>query len=138
MGPKLTSLAKTWVIFAFLGTTILGCNNNPPTAKVMGTVKLEGKPMTSGRVLFLPIGGGKQAIGKIEEDGRFELTTFKSGDGALVGRHHAVVLKAKAASSDATFSFERTDGDNLTVESNKTNEFTIDLETDSWLRMSGP
>ena len=77
----------------------VGCSNQPEVAPVSGVVNLDGKPLPGGRIMFEPIALGKNkilgkaAIGQIQQDGSFVLTTYKEGDGALIGPHHPVVLE---------------------------------------------
>jgi len=69
-----------------------GCgSNHPETAKVKGTVLIDGAPLTKGTVQFYP-DEGQPARGEIQPDGSFELTTFKTkGDGAVLGEHTVTV-----------------------------------------------
>jgi hypothetical protein len=53
---------------------------------VTGRVFLGDEPLTFGTVTFQPA-SGQPALGQIEPDGRFELTTFSPSDGAMLGRH---------------------------------------------------
>ena len=100
-------LVNRWLV-CLLIMALGGCGaNHPPVAKVVGSVLFRGQPLAGGKVLFLPEGGGKQGIGSIQSDGSFELTTFKRGDGALVGWHHVVVLKATSSAEAKVGSFER-------------------------------
>lgn len=94
-----------------LGLAVLGgCNPGgakPPLGKVRGTVTNNGQPLTTGSVTFIPIQGkggdtGQIAIGEIESDGTFELTTFNTGDGALVGQHKAIVVASLPAANAPT------------------------------------
>jgi hypothetical protein len=70
----------------------VGCSRGPATAKVSGTVTLDGKPLAFGSVMFQGVAGGQPAAGNIQPDGTFELTTFNPGDGALVGSHRVRVV----------------------------------------------
>lgn len=65
------------------GTTAL------ETHAVKGKVLLAaGKPLTTGRVYFMPQDAhGQQAIGDIGPDGSFELATQKQGDGIAPGQY---------------------------------------------------
>jgi hypothetical protein len=68
----------------------------PPLAKVTGKVMYKGKPVTNGSVIFTPIAGkggetGQVATGQLEADGSFTLTTFNTGDGAIIGQHNVTV-----------------------------------------------
>jgi hypothetical protein len=70
---------------------ILGCGSKyPETAKVRGTITIEGKPVASGRVMFVP-DHGVPAIGEIQPDGSYQLTTFSPGDGAVLGKHRVTI-----------------------------------------------
>jgi hypothetical protein len=72
-----------------------GCGGSGPprvtTFKVDGQVLLSnGKPLTNGRVTFVPTitdGSALPASGEIGADGRFSLTTREPGDGAAVGEY---------------------------------------------------
>lgn len=74
---------------------VSGCSDTPHLAPVNGTVTLAGKPIGPGNILFIPAGSesprGKAASGSFEADGQFVLTTYESGDGALVGEHLVVI-----------------------------------------------
>ena len=71
---------------------VVGCGRSSPfpLASVAGTVTFDGKPVTGGSIRFIPsskdgIEAGKVAIGIIQSDGTFRLTSYKEGDGATVG-----------------------------------------------------
>ena len=74
--------------------TSSGCGpKRPPTATVGGRVTYLGKPVPEGRIMFYPDDGRRPAMGVINSDGSYRLTTFDSKDGALLGRHR-VTIKA--------------------------------------------
>jgi len=87
---------KTIAFVALLFVVASGCSNrNPTTHPVHGEVRFpDGKPPTKGNVEFelldqeMPI----TATGEISEDGTFVLGTFELDDGAIAGRHRAVVI----------------------------------------------
>ena len=77
-----------------------GCGGpaGPETAAVTGTVTMNGAPVEAGRVMFYPVESkgentGKPAQGQLDSSGYFELTTYSSGDGAVLGEHIVTVLK---------------------------------------------
>jgi hypothetical protein len=84
------------------------------TVPVKGKVLYKGKPLTQGEITFEPLDSGREAHGRIQPDGTFELTTFNQGDGAVPGTHRvavtgtggkgksAVALKYKNPSSSKT------------------------------------
>jgi len=78
-----------------------GCSshdpNMPKLGKVHGKVSYQGKTLDSGRVVFTPVAGkggdsGQGATGEINSDGSFEMTTFNTGDGAILGQHVVTVV----------------------------------------------
>jgi len=77
-----------------------GCGRRsdlPPLAKVVGVVTLDGQPLKTGTIQFIPDKSkgtaGRMAVGGIGSDGHFEMTTLVEGDGAQVG-HHLVGIQA--------------------------------------------
>ena len=62
-----------------------GCDSGPETAPVSGTVTFRGQPLRFGTVMFQHESGGQPAIGAIQSDGSFQLTTPGLGDGVRVG-----------------------------------------------------
>jgi hypothetical protein len=77
----------------------LGCGGRtekPPMGRVRGIVTYDGKPLNKGRITFTPVSGdgvsgGTSAMSPIESDGSYDLTTFDTGDGAIVGQHIVTV-----------------------------------------------
>jgi hypothetical protein len=74
-----------------------GCSRGSfPTASVEGIVRCNGVQLTSGVVYFSPVAGdGKTIVGKsgggvVSPDGRFTISTYTEGDGAVVGQHRVV------------------------------------------------
>lgn len=69
-----------------------GCGDSrPAVAPVSGVLRFAGRPLADAAVMFAPVAGGRPAEGVTDADGRFELTTFNRGDGALLGAHRAAV-----------------------------------------------
>jgi hypothetical protein len=85
----------------------LGCGGaagRPPLARVSGTVTHNGKPVTSGSVVFTPVSDSQSsaariATGQIESDGSYTLTTFDTGDGAVLGQH-IVTVESRGTGED--------------------------------------
>lgn len=82
----------------FLGGVMLlafvaGCGESlPDTANVTGTITWSSQPVSMGRIMFYPE-QGRPAMGSIQPDGSYTLTTFASDDGAILGKHQ-VTIKA--------------------------------------------
>lgn len=89
---KLATMLGVWC--AILACTV-GCGEQSQLAPVHGTITLADKPIGPGNILFIPnvVKGikAKTASGSFETDGRYSLTTFREGDGALVGDHTVVI-----------------------------------------------
>jgi hypothetical protein len=54
-------------------------------------VRLDGKPLTTGRVQFIPA-AGREASGRIQSDGSYVLGTYEESDGALIGKHQVAII----------------------------------------------
>ena len=86
--------------FALILITLVpcwGCGQPSPATTPVATVPARGKvtyknkPLTKGSIVFEPTDRGKDATGKIQPDGSFELTTYKDKDGAVLGTHKVYV-----------------------------------------------
>lgn len=73
-------------------TVICGCGGTMQldTAPVTGTVTIDGQPINSGVVMFVPK-SGRSSRGEIQPDGTFRLATYGKGDGAILGENRVVV-----------------------------------------------
>lgn len=81
------------VVFAAIVLAMVaaqGCRRGPAVVPVSGVVEVDGVPLTSGAITVVP-DHGRAATGTIGKDGRFTLSTFVPGDGAILGRHRVVV-----------------------------------------------
>lgn len=79
---------------------IVGCAgpsvdpNRPKTYPVSGVVTHNGQPVEDATVMFIASGtGGRGAVGKTDASGKFSLTTFEAGNGALPGSYRVAVSK---------------------------------------------
>jgi hypothetical protein len=94
MHPKMKHLACWLAVVAVAWlTTTCGCSRGyqQETAHVRGTVKLDGKLISGGSVMFVP-NSGRGAVGVIDSNGGFVLGTYESSDGAIVGKHKVAVF----------------------------------------------
>jgi hypothetical protein len=84
------------VLLGGLAAGLIGCSQKGKTYPVKGQVVYEdGTPVTGGVVEFLtkpPEGKAINARGVIDEQGKFVLSTFAPGDGAVIGEHQAIVV----------------------------------------------
>ncbi|MEQ8849505.1 hypothetical protein [Botrimarina sp.] len=76
-----------------------GCGSSPELGRVTGVLTIDGQPYPGGKLLFTPVArsesvdAGRAAFGIPDTEGRFELSTFAQGDGALVGEHTVQFLR---------------------------------------------
>jgi hypothetical protein len=78
--------------------------------------------------MFLPVGGGKYALGTIGPDGAFVLSSYGDGDGAQVGENHVLVLDALAPGQTDAQSYRAATTQRVRVEADRENEVTINIE----------
>jgi len=79
-----------------VGSSLVGCGGKsyPPTSPVTGVVTLDGKPVEGANVSFVSNDTKVQpASGTTDKDGKYSLTTFRSGDGAMPGEYKVAVSK---------------------------------------------
>lgn len=80
-------LGLAMVVLVQLAT---GCDSKSAHVPVRGTVTLDGKPLTLGRVQFQPA-VGQVATGEISPQGKFTLSTHVKDDGVLPGTYRVTV-----------------------------------------------
>lgn len=98
---------QPWVLIVTMSLVVSavfgGCNRGPEMAPVSGKVTYKGQPLKHGNILFQP-SIGPPAKGEIGPDGTFSLSTFKTNDGAVIGKHRVQVIcvdpQAKPANPD--------------------------------------
>jgi hypothetical protein len=92
---------RAWALAILLAISIAGgCSSSYQldTAKVHGTVTLDGQPLDAGLVFFRPE-KGRMAVGKIQPNGSYVMFTYvrDGDDGAIVGRHKVSVVPPLAS-----------------------------------------
>jgi len=76
--------AMPWVFALALLTAMIGCGESgPERAEVRGTVTLDGTPVESGSISFIPIEG---------TNGAYHLTR---SDGPVIGKHRVQILASR-------------------------------------------
>jgi len=71
-----------------------GSSDNVTVYPVKGKITFNGKPLVgTGAISLIPTGNqaGAAAGGEITEDGTYELTTYKPGDGSMPGEFRVVI-----------------------------------------------
>jgi hypothetical protein len=115
-----------------------GCNGSAyPTAPVQGRVTVDDKPLFQGRVLFTPVAkgddrkAGRTALGKIDSEGNYRLTTYAPNDGAIVGEHWAIVINSEEDLPKGVPEFARvTLPEMVRVEADKNNRIDLSFTRD--------
>lgn len=71
-----------------------GSTGRPTTVPVSGTVLFEGRPVDGAQVTLVPqTPEGRAAFARTDAQGRFQLMTFTSGDGAIPGSYRVTISK---------------------------------------------
>lgn len=98
------------LLVACTGVWAAGCGgvDLPDRAQVQGVVTIDGQPVTTGEITFMPDESkgtkGPSATGKIDSTGHFKLTTDHQGrgdDGAIVGFHQVRIVARDLAEPGA-------------------------------------
>jgi hypothetical protein len=72
-------------------TFVVGCGSGKPKVEpVRGKVTIDGQPLTEGTIVFHP-SQGRPALGMVQQDGSYVLTTLHESDGALAGEHRVTI-----------------------------------------------
>lgn len=87
-------VAATWV------ASLIGCGSSDEWSekrlkvyKVSGTVLLDGSPCPDATVTFFSDANPISATGRTNAEGKFQLTTYNDGDGAVEGSQKVTVVK---------------------------------------------
>ena len=85
---------------------LTGCEAVPEhqkgTIPATGIVTFSGSPVAGATVTFLALKQGRSASAITDAQGRYALTTFRRGDGALPGDYNVIVMKFDAVTGDTT------------------------------------
>ena len=125
-----------------------GCNQSEfELAPVTDTVTIDGRPFSAGKVMFAPaqeqseLETGKAAFGLLDEEGRFELSTYSEGDGAVVGKHWVMLYALDDRRTDADRDvpkFDRVPASETPIEilSGQDNEIALELTREQFLKQA--
>lgn len=105
VGRRPASVRHAWHLLCVLLCCgfAFGCKSKDRAelAPVSGEVRLDGKPLAKGTIVF-ESDGQRPATGKIENGQIVEVSTYEPNDGAPVGHHRvAIFATAEAASAVA-------------------------------------
>jgi hypothetical protein len=88
-------MARTtiWMLLALC--MALGCGDGrAKRVPISGRVTIDGQPLVHGSVLFRPA-NGRSAGGALDSEGRYVLTCFEKGDGAIPGDYAVAISGAE-------------------------------------------
>ena len=144
-----TTVRRQYAASLTLGVLVLvlGCGSpgTVPTAEVTGTVTYNGAPVADASVGFIPA-SGRPASGITDASGKFTLSSFGEGDGAVPGQHKVAITPNASqpqpmpgtpeyeAAADAKPPFPERYGDPSTsgftaqVKEGEVNNFTFDMK----------
>jgi hypothetical protein len=126
---------RTGTIVTLLLAGFAGCSDGIkkfPVAPASGVLLCEGEPVKMAQVNFEPIATGNSAnIGKpafdfTDEQGRFVLSTYGDGDGAVIGKHNVRVAEDSQNRCNCVARLDVTLMQ-VDVKSDGPNEFKIEL-----------
>ena len=107
---------------------------------VSGQVLIDSQPLTYGYVRFTPA-NSRASTGQLDSQGRFTLTCFESGDGAVIGTHKVSVMAQEPIGQEnikwhAPKKYSDPDTSKLTQEiTQPTDSIVINL---TWANQTGP
>jgi hypothetical protein len=122
------------------GWALVGCGPTLPATFPVGgkVVDSRGAAIEQASVTFFTSQGGKsvRAEGVVGEGGRFALSTFRPGDGAVAGQHQVVIVplptadgpRQAARSIPARYENPETSGLTVEIEPRPLNEVTLVIE----------
>ena len=78
---------------ALLGLVVvlIGCGDGSGMVPVKGKILLDGAPLPSASISFVPQGEGRQATGTTDAQGVFTLSTVDPKDGAMPGKYKVIL-----------------------------------------------
>lgn len=127
-------IVKTILTLSLL--LLVGCGDGRPLREpISGRVLIDGKPLTVGFIRVIP-SNDRVATGAIDEQGRFQLTTFESGDGCVLGTHPVEIIAFEPIDDDHVrwiappkYRRKATSGLNITIDG-PNDDLTIELTWD--------
>ena len=97
MSLRLPALIVIFTLACLAG----GCSSMEKPIKVKGVVTLDDQPLPEAFVQLVPLNdSGHVATGATDDQGRFELTTYNTRDGALPGEYKVVVNVSSAKDNE--------------------------------------
>lgn len=97
---SLARLSAAWCAVA-LSAVLTGCGGSNNEATLQGVVTLDGAPVPSGSISFVPSGGGTQAYAMSDESGNYEAYTGREA-GLKPGQYRVTVVARERPTTNHT------------------------------------
>ena len=99
------NIARKSFLLGAVWCFLVGCGGEQgqvPVAPTSGVVTYQGQPVEDAEVVFVPEGISRIASGRTNSKGEFSMTTYDTGDGAVVASNKVVVAKQLSQSHSET------------------------------------
>lgn len=117
------------------GLAYCGCNKGPQPVQVSGIATQDGVPLTSGKIVLTSRDGHPPAVGQIQPEGAFVLSTHQPHDGAIPGRYRInITTDVGQGDKKLRATFHPADDFVVTVEEGGENHLLIDVSQDTGWR----
>jgi hypothetical protein len=96
-----TSIWPCLLLALLVCGAVSGCSDRPKAYPAAGVVVYaDGAPLQDGRIEVRSAEHPYTARGSVDREGRFQLTTFKTNDGAIAGKHQVLIIQRFTADID--------------------------------------
>jgi hypothetical protein len=101
-------MKRSWLLPCVFCLLACGCGESlPQTIPVHGRVTWQGKPLATGTVTFEPVEKGeakplRPPLGSIGPDGTYQLSTFRTHDGAMPGEYVVLIHSSTPPPMEST------------------------------------
>lgn len=97
-------VSRVWLCLLCLAcvAVLTGCggSDRPQVVAVSGVVTFDGAPLADAKVNFMAAGASQAATGTTDSEGKFQLTTYKENDGAVIGKHIVTITKVESGGGE--------------------------------------
>lgn len=106
-----------------------GCTpDGPDIARVVGEVKMDGKPLPGATVVFIPQAGGRPAVAETDANGNYTLEFSGGREGTIPGVNKVEITTYRRAEVDDTGKPIPGSPEKVPVEYNQSTKLTFDVE----------
>jgi hypothetical protein len=101
----MTTFRYCFILLAYIGLAVSsGCGpSGPETSPVIGKVTFGGKPVVEGSIKFWSETDGTLAVGQLNAEGNYQLTTHPDKRGATLGAHRVTIRSVQTVFPGGSF-----------------------------------